>query len=633
MARAARTIHAVTDISGLAALTTTDDGRSRLPESDQDWLAWVAASRTRNWLLEDPLLDWLRQHGEAKGFVADDQRDGYNDELSFREFIFAQGKAFEDGVVAILRDAAQVVEVGEGPADSRDLAAAERTIAAMHDRVEIVAQGVLRDAERQTYGMADLLIRSDVLAMLFPESIEAAEVGIAAPGLGLSDRHYRVIDIKFRTLGLLKDGALDGGTDTLPYQSQVWVYNMALGRIQGFTPPLGYILGRNWTQTKERGGGCLERLGPVSMHRLFKGRENASLEELTLRALDWIRQVRLDGADWTLSPAPTRPELYPHMRHDRDDPWHAAKAKIGNALGELTLLPRMNPALRRAAHDRGITRWDDAAASANALGISGEASTGQLDGVLAANRSSTPVVLPDRIVVPDMTWRTKGQVELYVDFETVNSLDDDFGDLPAPGGQPLIFQVGCGWMRDGDWHFDQWTADRLDEPSEVRMIDAFVKRIRGFVADADRPLDEARIFHWSPAEVSTLESAYNSATQRHPDKGWPEMPWYDLLQQVVRPAPLTVTGAFAFGLKPIAKSLHAMGLIQTAWGDSVADGMGAMVAAWRVDDRISQVGGKLIDDPLMRAVAEYNEVDCRVMAEILSWLRAREDANHATSSG
>ena len=49
-----------------------------------------------------------------------------------------------------------------------------------------------------------------------------------------------------------------------------------------------------------------------------------------------------------------------------------------------------------------------------------------------------------------------------------------------------------------------------------------------------------------------------------------------------------------------------------------------MVAAWRVDETASETGGILLDDPLMREVAAYNEVDCQVMAEILQWLRTRE---------
>jgi len=64
-----------------------------------------------------------------------------------------------------------------------------------------------------------------------------------------------------------------------------------------------------------------------------------------------------------------------------------------------------------------------------------------------------------------------------------------------------------------------------------------------------------------------------------------------------------------------------MGLIETAWGDGPTDGLGAMVAAWRVDEAIEESGGVLLDDPLMQEVANYNRVDCQVMAEILGWLR------------
>ena len=45
--------------------------------------------------------------------------------------------------------------------------------------------------------------------------------------------------------------------------AQVWVYNEALGRIQGYTPPAAYLLGRSWTLRRSRGTGCLERLARV----------------------------------------------------------------------------------------------------------------------------------------------------------------------------------------------------------------------------------------------------------------------------------------------------------------------------------------------------------------------------------
>jgi hypothetical protein len=55
--------------------------------------------------------------------------------------------------------------------------------------------------------------------------------------------------------------------------------------------------------------------------------------------------------------------------------------------------------------------------------------------------------------------------------------------------------------------------------------------------------------------------------------------------------------------------MKAAGLIETIWGDGPTDGLGAMTAAWRVDAAAATGGGILLDDPLMREVAAYNEVD------------------------
>jgi hypothetical protein len=615
------------EIAGSAALTTADDGRVFDPQTREEWRAWVSATKARNWLNDDPLLDWLDRYGEDKGFVPDDKVEGYNERTGFREFVFRQGDAFEAGVIKLLAEQEEVVAIATDWEDSRSLVAAEETVEAMRAGVPIITQGVLRDPQHRTYGMADLLVRSDVLAAMFPNDFSAEDAAGGAPGLGLDGRHYRVIDIKYRTLKLNADGSLGQGGDTLAYQSQVWVYNTALGRIQGFEPPEGYLLGRNWTQRKERGEGCLERIGRVAMDGVFEKHDGASLGDLTLRAHRWIREVRQEGSEWEVLPLPTRPELYPHMRHDQDEPWHGAKRRIGAELEELTLLPGINPRRRADAHAKGLMHWSDPGVNASALGLGGVTAT-LCDAVLMANRSDEPIVLPSELTTDDDTWKRPAPLELFVDFETVSNMADDFSQLPAQSGQPLIFQIGCGRLQDGKWRFDptvdQWTVERIDEPSEAAMIRAWVARMLDLCAARGISLSQARIYHWSPAETSNLDSAYNAARTRHPDADWPDLPWYDLLRKVVKAAPMSVTGAFNFGLKAIAKAMHAHGWTETEWGDGPTDGLGAMVAAWRVDEAVAETGGKLLDDPLMQEVADYNRVDCQVMAEILQWLRARE---------
>ncbi len=89
----------------------------------------------------------------------------------------------------------------------------------------------------------------------------------------------------------------------------------------------------------------------------------------------------------------------------------------------------------------------------------------------------------------------------------------------------------------------------------------------------------------------------------------------------MRPVPVTVRGAFDFSLKSLAKAMHAAGLIETTWGDGPTDGMGAMVGAWWCDAEAARVGGSMRDLELMHEIERYNEVDCRVMAELVAWLR------------
>lgn len=82
-------------------------------------------------------------------------------------------------------------------------------------------------------------------------------------------------------------------------------------------------------------------------------------------------------------------------------------------------------------------------------------------------------------------------------------------------------------------------------------------------------------------------------------------------------------GAMGFGLKPVAKALHAHGCIETIWDDGPVDGMGAMVGAWWCHDEALRLGCSMRELELMKEIAAYNEVDCRVMQEAVEYFRER----------
>jgi hypothetical protein len=597
----------------------------------RDWSDWVSATKTRNFLLGDPLLDWLDLHGESQGFVRDDQLAGYDPRSAFGPFLFEKGFAFEARVVDLLRERCEVLRIAESGRDARDSEKAKATLAAMKAGVEVIHGAVLHDEGTRTYGVPDLLVRADVLGRLFPAAYAPeleraggngpAPSAQAAPALG-NGHHYRVVDCKFTTLGLLKSGELDNDGSARAYKGQLFLYNQMLGATQGFLPPAAFLLGRSWTKGKDRGQGCFERLAPVLQAGMLS--KDESIADAVEAAVSWVRRVRKDGGAWSPLPSPTVPELRSNLCNGSDAPWSDAKSHIAKETGELTAMWYLGLDKRDAllARTPPISRWDDPALSASVAGVRGEVVAPRFDAILDINRDMAgPPVRPDRVTVQEGEWRVPEALEFFVDFETVSDLDDDFSRLPARGGQPLIFMVGCAHVEDGQLRFRCFTADALTPQSEARVLDAWfahmedVRRRLGFEG-------QPRVFHWSPAERTSLVTAYNSAQARHPEQRWSEPRWFDFLNQVVKAEPVVVRGALGFGLKAIGKALHAHGLIQTEWADGPTDGLGAMVGAWRAAAEAKERGVSLRDVALMQEIERYNEVDCLVMYEVISYVRS-----------
>ncbi len=598
-----------------------DDGSANVPGENSPWEEWVSAGRTRNFCHRDPCLDWLEAHGEHLGFVRDSGQVQHDPRTDFIQYVFRKAREFEGVVMDHLRNRHHLVEVAKGREDVLQRESVERVWALMQSGCELIAQAPLWNPENQTYGMPDLLVRSDLLSTLFPEALPHEDGAKSAPDIPGSAWHYRIVDIKFTTLHLLKDG--HASSSHLPYMAQVWTYNEALGRLQGFAPEAAYLLGRAWQwSTKARGSEALDRLARVDHEHSHRGL--GPLREIVNNAAEWIRRVRRDGVNWEALPEPTVEELRPNMRNNRDYPWHAAKATIATELNELTMLPRVGPSERATARQNGIRSWTDPACSAENCGVTSTIYGGQLDTVIAANQSPQDgaILFPARVTAGEERWRLPAPTEFFVDFETVNDLDDDFSRFPRKDGQALIFMIGCGRLVGGEWVFREFTVSRLLEAEEGRIINEWLDHVRVVCAENGSCLEDARLYHWSPAETSTLATAYNSAVARHGVPAWRELPWVDLLAEVARKQPLGVLGAFGFGLKGIAKALHRQGLISTVWGDGPTDGLGAMAGAWWCNEEAAREREDMRSFDLMREIIRYNEVDCRVMSELLEFLRA-----------
>jgi hypothetical protein len=575
----------------------------RLPEElglDKDW---VSASSTHNYSEQNTLVDWLNFHGKEFGFVPDGQRPDHDQRFSYVSALLRQSWTFERLVVDWLATLYEVRRIGHGPSDARVFVRWQETKAAMKEGVPIIAQGVLWNPDDRTEGMVDLLIRSDILFILCPAAFEGESEGaelMPAPGICTRNQpyHYRVIDIKFTTLDLVQGG--EASRKHLPYMVQNRIYNEALAKTQGYTPPASYLMGRD----------LFKALARVN-------HDNPELNRLAREGIAWIRRVREQGAAWQPLPSPTVPELRPNVKAWADLDWHRAKQEIAEALHDLTLLPYVNAERRARALDSGITRWDDPALSAEVLGFGDTPEGRRIDAVLAANRPATEsAIVPETIRTNVGEWRSPGPLECFVIFQTVTDQMDDFSRLPERGGTEMVFMVNWGWLdRAGQWQARQLVAHDLSSEAELMLSEAWKAELERLAKSAGGPVADVRLTHWGSTRLLLRE-----------------MSWHDILLELILEEPIGVRGALGFGLQEVAAALHRSGLIQSEVPALPPGPLAATAGAWWSAKEAGRGGIPMSEVDVIKTIGAYSDASCRSMMEILALLRHRASASLAEAA-
>lgn len=577
-------------------------------EVDRDW---IAASRTRNFFINDPIIDYL-EHTKGRKSITN----------QFTRFLLERGLDFEQAVMDLLTHrfgAAKIQKIAETKEDIRDPQKARETEEAMKSGVPIIYQGVLHNWVNKTYGCPDLLVRSDYVNKIVESKVlTPVEQRMTAVNLSVNAQyHYRIIDIKFSTLHLRSDGVHLLNSGSFPaYKSQLHIYNYALGLLQGYLPPCAYILGRKWDFTrkgaKRSGNSCFEKLGSINyltVDQVYVTR--------TEEALEWLRDLRRNGHEWKTMP-PSCEQLYPNMSNKNDNPWGKEKRKIAEEIKELTMLWQCGPKNRDKAHAKGVYGWDDKRLTPEMLGIKNEKRQKTLQSILDVNRDPTRKIIPSKIP-SNVDWMVKPRLELFIDFETVNDLLSDLSQLPYTLDRSMIFMIGCGWEEAGEWRYKSFCVKRLTSHCEYELIDEFMDFIDELVwrICPDNPSFEPRLIHWAPAEPRSYERAY----EKHYPNTWELDNWFDLCE-VFKTTPIAIKDCFDYSLKSVVRAMKKHKMIETSYEDSsVGDGMSAMMIAHEADKEADITGKSLMDIPDIQDVMKYNEIDVKVMWEMLRYLR------------
>ena len=528
----------------------------------------VSATHLHNYMIDDCLVDWLKSRsrpGTSKSPM-------YGHKNNFTEFIMNKGIEFEKELIKYIHT--QIIPVTTNNNYITDESCL-KTIELMKRGVPIIHSAPVKNSTNNTQGIIDLLVRSDFINKLIETPpLTTEEINHGSPKLG-HNFHYVVIDIKFSTLPLRADGVhlLNSGHYSA-YKAQTYIYNEAVGEIQGYTPSMAFIMGRRWRFTKKdvtnHNYTCLNRLGRISYDTV-----DSHIHDKVIKAIEWVRDVKTNGSGWSINP-PSRQELYPNMCVD-SGMWNSEKELIASSIGEITSIWHLGVKHRNKGLLNDIKSWKDKRCTTKKLEFGGTRAP-VVDSIMSINRQNKDKIWPNIIKGDTSDWRDSSN-ELFVDFETLSDIFSDFNDLPNQKSTDMIFMIGVGWEENGKWNYNRYVCNEATHDEEYRIMDEF----SDFVGQRNNPKIRywyAESNFWNKSECRQFDRAHNDEDvdrKDHISDDWKLSHCWTDLYNLFQQEPIVLKGCFKFGLKPIAKAMKEHGMIKTSIVSNCDSGMSAMI--------------------------------------------------------
>lgn len=693
---------------------------------------WTSATSLKNYMLNDTVLDWLQMYYDSNmvtlystffnntdnkkvrksGRLCNNSVNKMSDDVkndiikkmttlknSVTHFnkLFENGNVFEEKILDEFKRRASIVcEKYEGDHRFVKVFSGEdyeeykrtkstniykkrqdETLEYMKKGVPVIAQAALLNANNHTFGVADLLIRSDYIQIFFENPEDDDRLNVGAPVLGV-DYHYRVCDIKWSKFQCNADGVTLRNNGFVPaYKAQLAVYNVALGKLQGYIPPKAYILCKAWhvesSTYNAKSNDSFDKLCEIDYENNSKFGDSQYIKR-TKDAIKWVQRVSLIGHTWRFgSDSPDIPELYPNMCNENCGQWRGIKKIIADYYEELTRVWYVGTKHRQVAHNKGIYRTLDVKCNCSNLGIAG-ANKNIIDKILEVNRSKTDLILPVALRKSEYSeWLNPRYTDYYVDFETFNGVikmkpneidirnagaDNDitfmvgigFDELEGVDTDDIISTIRCSTDDDdrcgftvvntSGWEYVCFYMKSACMEQEKSVYEHFMiffaerkNRICKVYKDSDNKLN--RLFHWTDAEKRYLKTL----NQRHYDRLSENKADIDMIKLIdrfnatckmvdlfvlFRKVPIVIKGSFNFKLKSVTNAMRKNGLITTAWPDSsVMEGFSATLIAAEIynnidDKKINQ--DDLGNTGIYKDIINYNEIDCKSMRDIRKYL-------------
>jgi len=529
-------------------------------------------------------------------------------------------------------------------------AAWPQTVEAIKAGKQCIFQAPLLNDDNNTFGIADIIIRSDCLSRLLMTSNQPISGLRSDTGLDMKKPYYSVIDIKYSHLDLCCDGLRIRNSELFPaYKCQLAVYNAALAKIQGYEPERAYVIGKSYSYTAQgqtfSGNNCFDKLGVVEFEAW-----DAEYKTKVKDGLNWLSKLRSRGHKWKLYPKPSNSYLLPNMKINKLSRWQTFKTDYAKQVKDITLLWYCGLDKRQKALEAGIMALDDPKLTSAMMGFGSDSKIGkQLQLILNINRPTCS----DKIIIhqskravsnllPTVHIWPKNKLYFSIDFETLmssslvsssllsSSLTEGNLDVNIKGvtsvDKEYLFMVGVCSSITG---YKCFVLEELTIAAQQQLLKDVYNYLR---AETDEYLgpnkDIPELYHWSNFEPSFLERLcrnYGCQSTLLSCPGWSD------LMTVFHDRQIVIKDCYSYSLKSVVTALCKHGLIAHCWDTSnpCSNGNVAMNLADIYyhgvfnDDSSSSSNFPYTKDQIMEFIRDYNYIDCQALIDILVLLQSQ----------
>jgi putative phage-type endonuclease len=585
--------------NGISKRTRMGDLRNYV---NHNWVEWVSASEIRNCMSNNEIIDWLNLYGEKNGY----KRDKSDKKYSFDNYIKNKGIEFENIVLNNLEKkfGKYIIKIANSY-EGYSLEKFKRTKEAMKEGIPIIYGGILHNEYNKTYGIPDLIVRSDYVNKMIKKDIYSPKL-IKKPCKYSSNWHYVIIEIKYHTLSLhcdinintpknyIMNNTIKNNESIIKCKGQIYIYNQALAKLQGYKPVASFILGRYVKKNKKKFN-CFNMFGAIDYKNF--DRDIGSKTKIAIKLYKKIKQKEIDIT-----------YLNVNMKAKNFGDWKTVIKNIAQNRKDITMIWNISQEECDVLRENDINSYHDID---YAYIDKNPKMTNIISKIIYQNSSTKKKYHPRRYhknELPDNLQLQKMKYELFIDFETVNNTDKIIvGDEEIlENDSSMIYMIGI-IIKGKKTKYINLTVNRLTYFEEKLILLELGKILNKY--------KNGIVYHWSNAEVYLLKNA----CKRH--KLDIKMNNYDLLK-LYKEIPITIKGCFNFGLKSISKALYEQKMIDTKYEDTTLSGLDAMLVALIAEKECSENKiEKIRDMAKMNDIIKYNYIDCRLLLDLLSLVK------------